>query len=153
MGDGETPGAKNVQLDEAWKVNPHSGPICIRVRYSPGPTGWAGIYWQNKAANFGNSPGENFSRAGYKRVTFWARGENGGELVEFKAGGITGKTYTDSFEATTGKVALDRKWQPYEIKLEGKDLSSVIGGFCWVASKTANERGLTFYLDDIYYEP
>jgi hypothetical protein len=154
MGDGQVAGAKFIQLDEAWKGKPHSAPICIKVRYSPGPHGWAGIYWQNKADNWGDQPGENFSRAGYKRVTFWGRGETGGELVEFKAGGINapGKKFRDSFEATTGKIALDTEWRQYEISLADKDLSSVIGGFCWVASKTANEHGLTFYIDDIYYE-
>jgi len=155
MGDGKILGAKHIQLDEAWKEKPHSTPICIRVRYTPGPDGWAGIYWQNKPDNWGDWSGEDFRRVGYKRLTFWARGETGGELVEFKAGGINapGKQFRDSFEVSAGRIALDREWRQYEINLEGKDLSNVIGGFCWVTSKTANERGLMFYLDDIYYEP
>ncbi len=153
MGDGEL-GTKYIQLFEACKENPHSVPICIKIVYKPGPKGWGGIYWQNKADNWGDFKGEDFSRARYKKITFWARGEKGGEVVEFKAGGINapGKKYRDSFEVILGKVVLESNWRRYTLNLEGKDLSSVIGGFCWVASGSSNPDGLTFYLDDIYYE-
>jgi hypothetical protein len=153
MGDGEK-GTKYVQLFEAWRDNPHSAPICIKIVYRPGPTGWAGIYWQNKPNNWGDFRGEDFSRAGYKKLTFCARGENGGEIVEFKAGGINapGKDYRDSFEVSLGKVILEKTWKQYTMNLEAEDLSSVIGGFCWVASRSANPDGLTFYIDDVYYD-
>ncbi|MCU0288157.1 MAG: hypothetical protein MUF15_17400 [Acidobacteria bacterium] len=154
MGDGES-GTKYIQLFEACKENPHSVPICIKIVYKPGPKGWGGIYWQNKADNWGSFKGYDLSSAGYKKITFWARGENGGEVVEFKAGGINapGKQYRDSFEVSMGKVVLEKTWKQYTIDLKGQDLSSVIGGFCWVASKNAVSSGqLIFYLDDIYYE-
>ncbi|NIM13974.1 MAG: hypothetical protein GTO45_18165 [Candidatus Aminicenantes bacterium] len=154
MGDGEY-GEKYIQLAEAWKENPHSAPLCIRITYTPGPKkGWAGIYWQNEPDNWGDEPGDNLQKIGYKKLTFWARGENGGEVVEFKAGGINapGKAYRDSFEVNLGKVVLEKTWKQFTIDLEGQDLSSVIGGFCWVASRAANPKGLTFYLDDIYYK-
>ena len=75
-------------------------------------------------------------------------------MVEFKAGGIHDRTkrYKDSFEVSLGRIPLTREWQQHRINLEGKDLSSVIGGFCWVASQPANPDGLTFYLDDIRFE-
>jgi hypothetical protein len=152
MGDGEKE-ANNVQLNVDWKEKPHTAPLCIKINYSPGSVGWAGIYWLNKPDNMGDRPGENFQKMGYKKLTFWARGEKGGEVVEFKAGGINapGKMYRDSFDVSTGRIALEKEWKQYTIELEGEDLSSVIGGFCWVASSTANPEGLTFYLDDIYY--
>ena len=153
MGDGEQ-GTKFIQLMEAWKDKPHSAPACIKVVYSPGPNGWGGIYWQNKPDNWGDKPGEDFSHAGYKKLTFWARGETGDELIEFKAGGINapGKQYRDSFEISAGKIQLEKEWKQYTLDLERKNLSSVIGGFCWVAAKCANPNGATFYLDDIGYE-
>jgi len=153
MGDGKS-GTKYVQLIEACKTNPHSPPYCIKITYTPGPKKWAGIYWQNKPDNWGDKPGENFSKSGYKKLTFRARGENGSEVVEFKAGDIDapGKKFKDSFKVSTGKIILEKEWKQYTLNLEGKDLSSVIGGFCWVASYTSNPDGLTFYLDDIYYE-
>ncbi|HZT61325.1 MAG TPA: hypothetical protein VFA21_22145 [Pyrinomonadaceae bacterium] len=154
MGDGEQ-GRKYVQLLEAWTTNPHSTPNCIKVVYSPGPNGWGGVYWQNKPDNWGDQPGDDFSHEGYKKLTFWARGETGNEVVEFKAGGNNkpGKQYKDSFEASTGKVQLDKDWKQYTLDLGGENLSSVIGGFCWVAAASANPKGATFYLDDILYEP
>ena len=149
-------GTKFIQLFEGWRENPHSKPVCIKVVYTPGREGegWGGIYWQNKPDNWGDMPGEDFSRKGYRIITFWARGERGIEIVEFKAGGIKpeGKKYSDSFEVSTGKVYLEKDWKKYTIDLEGTNLSSVIGGFCWVASHSANPNGLTFYVDDIQFE-
>src|SRR6266404_2661022 len=51
------------------------------------------------------------------KVIFWAAGQKGGEIVEFKAGGVTGKTCQDSFEASTGQIALTKEWKRYEIPL------------------------------------
>ena len=154
MGDG-TSGTKYVQIDEACKSNVRpQRQTCVKITYSVGLVTWAGIYWQNKADNWGDKPGDDFSTKSFKKISFWARGEQGGEVVEFKAGGIStdGKTYKDSFEVTTGKVTLEKEWKQYEIKIEGQNLSSVIGVFCWSASGTSNPAGLTFYLDDIQYE-
>jgi len=153
MGDGEI-GDKHIQLLEACSEDPQTQPYCIKITYqSFGIKAWGGIYWQNRPNNWGDEPGENFSKARYKYVIFWARGAKGGEIVEFKTGGINtpGKKYRDSFEAKIGKVVLNKEWKKFRISLEGKNLSSVIGGFCWVASKAGNPQGLTFYLDDIMF--
>jgi hypothetical protein len=153
MGDGEQ-GTKYIQFLDGWKKNPYSGPVCVKVTYTPGETGWAGIYWQNEPNNWGDEPGEDFRKDGYKKLTFWARGENGGEIVEFKVGGIKapGKRYRDSFKESTGRINLEKEWKQYTIDLEGEDLSSVIGGFCWVAARSSNPEGLTFYIDDVFYK-
>jgi hypothetical protein len=153
MGDGEQ-GTRYVELSESWQENPHSKPICVKVVYKPGPKGWAGIFWQNIPDNWGSQPGEDFRKAGYRRITLWARGERGNEVIEFKAGGINapGKTHRDSFVASAGKITLEKDWKRYVIDLDGKDLSSVIGGFAWTASSSANPDGATFYLDDVSYE-
>lgn len=153
MGDGEA-GTEYIEFFEAWPENPHSEPACIKVNYKKfGPKGWGGIYWQNEPDNWGDEPGEDLSQTGYNSITFWAKGDKGGEMVKFKAGGIraSGMQYRDSFKAKTGNIILGQEWQEYTINLEGKDLSSVIGGFCWVASRSGNVGGLTFYLDDIRY--
>ncbi|HKR06984.1 MAG TPA: hypothetical protein VJY62_20270 [Bacteroidia bacterium] len=150
MGDGEQ-GTQYIKFEGASKENPHSPPTCIKVRYIPGYTQWGGIYWQNKDNNWGDAPGENLTAKHFTAITFYARGNSGGETVEFKAGGIKDKKYKDSFEVTLGKVPLDTNWQEYIISLEGKDLSSVIGGFCWVAAGADNPSGATFFIDDIKY--
>jgi hypothetical protein len=153
MGDGESPG-KYVQYTEAYKEDPKSSVTCIKVAYTPGPENWAGMYWQNKPNNWGDNPGDDLSTKGFTKITFRARGEKDGDVVEFKAGGINdpAKKYKDSFEVTKGKVTLSKDWTTYEISLEGKNLSSVIGVFCWVVSTASNPGGVTFYLDDIQYQ-
>ena len=124
MGDGEK-GTTYIQFFDGWKQGVHSAPVCVKVTYSPGPTGWAGIYWQNKPDNWGDKPGKNLKKYGYTKITFWAKGEKGGEIVEFKAGGIdaSGKKFKDSLEVSTGRINLEKEWQQYTIDLEGEDLS------------------------------
>lgn len=154
MGDGEF-GRKYIDFEGAYKTDPHSLPSCIRIKYTFGPKRWAGIYWQNKPDNWGDKPGNDYSKKGYKKITFWAKGENGKEVVEFKAGDINNpaKKYHDTFAETLGRIMLSKEWKLYTIDLGQADLSSVIGGFCWVASADYNDQSIiTFYLDDIYYE-
>jgi hypothetical protein len=154
MGDGEY-GRKYINFTGTSEENPHSPPVCIKISYVFGPTRWGGIYWQNQPDNWGDRPGNNYSKRGLRKVTFWARGEKGGEVVEFKAGGIDapGKKFRDSFVVTIGRQTLSREWKYYEIHLSDADLSSMIGGFCWVASSDYNgENRITFFLSEISLE-
>ena len=155
MGDGEgEQGPSHVRLEEASTETPHSRPHCVKVHYLPGNIGWAGVYWHNEPDNWCKEPGFDLSKRGFRRITFWARGAQGGEVVEFLAGGVEcGAQYKDSFKAQTSprRLTLTSEWEEYEISLEGHDLSSVIGGFAWVASRSANPQGLTFFIDDIFY--
>lgn len=155
MGDGEK-GTKHIQLKTGFHECNRSGDtdgICIQIRYQPDPNGkgWAGIYWQYPDSNWGDNRGRKIVKA--TKVTFWAKGESGSEIVEFKAGGINNpeKKHRDSFEVAR-RIRLNREWSKYEIPLTGQDLSHVIGAFAWVASRDANPDGLTFYIDDIRYE-
>ena len=147
-------GERAVRFDDAWDADPHTPPTAIRIEYSPLSEGWAGIYWQNRPNNWGEQPGENFSGEGFTRISFWARGKDGGEVVEFKAGGIeaVGRAHADTFVASTGRVSLTTEWQEFEIPLEGLDLSTVIGGFAWVATAAENDAPVVFFIDDISYE-
>jgi hypothetical protein len=154
MGDGEY-GTKYVVLNAACTDNPSSAPMCIEVTYRFGPKGSAGIYWQNIPGNWGNLPGENLKEKGFAKLTFQVRGKKGGECVEFKSGGIVDANLPcrDSYRARTGKITLGKEWQTVTIDLAGKDLSSVIGAFCWVAARADNGGdSITFYLDDIRFE-
>lgn len=154
MGDG-TQGTKFVKVDHQSMVAPRSGPYCTQVRYTPSKSSaWAGVYWQNAPDNWGVKPGADLSKAGYRRISFWARGENGGEVVEFKAGGIRDDKlpHHDSFTASLGRVTLKPTWTRYTISLEEAKLTSVIGGFAWVAAGGQANKTLTFYIDDIRYE-
>ena len=144
----------DIRVNTGWKENAHSGKSCIKISYSAKMTqnaGWTGMYWQQPMSNWGDKKG-GFSLTGATKLTFWARGEKGGEkITEFKLGGITGE-YPDTDTAAIGPIELSTQWQKYTIDLDGKDLSNIIGGFCWSASKDDNPRGMIFCLDDIIYE-
>ena len=144
----------DIQLDDKCLTNPHSGTTSIKIVYtgqaSQGAR-WSGVYWQNPPNNWGTRPG-GYDLTGAKKLTFWAKGDKGGERIEeFKVGGITGE-YADSDVAGIGPVVLTTEWQEFTIDLEGKDLSSVSGGFCWATNLDVNPQGCTFYLDDVRYE-
>jgi hypothetical protein len=135
----------DVKVNDKHMDKPHGGSTSVQIVYSNKATQgarWAGIYWQNPPNNWGTRPG-GYDLTGAKKVTFWARGEKGGERIEeFKIGGITGEY----------AVVLTTDWQQFTIDLEGKDLSSISGGFCWATNLDVNPDGATFYLDDIRYE-
>lgn len=144
----------DITLDEKEMANPRSGATCIRVNYSGNQSqgaGWAGVYWQNPPNNWGDKMG-GFDLSGYNKLTFWARGENGGEVIEkVKTGGIGG-TYPDSLQVEFGPITLTQDWQKYTLNLSGQDLSYISGGFSWVTASRLNPEGATFYFDDIRFE-
>jgi hypothetical protein len=155
FGDGEY-GTRYVDYSAASRTNPHTPPRSIKITYTFGPQRFAGIWWQNQPNNWGDSAGNNYSARGFRRVSFWARGATGAEVVEFKTGGINspGKRYRDRFDVSTGKVSLTTKWTQYRIELPANaDLGGVIGAFCWVAAAADNTGPrMTFYLDDLRLE-
>ena len=127
-----------------------------RIEYKQGPEkGWAGIYWQHPDGNWGDEPGLDLT--GAKRISFYARGERGGEIVEFISGGInSGKKYKDMFKESTGLIPLSKEWTKYVIdlsKFKNKELSNVIGAFAWVASGGFDKEGrVVVYIADLKVE-
>ena len=89
----------------------------------------------------------------YRRLTFWARADSDA-YVEFKSGGIdqAGLANRDSYQVSLGTIQLTKEWRQWTINLEGANLSSAIGAFAWIATKDSNPNGVTFYLDDIFFE-
>ena len=147
--------AQDLKMYINWKEAPLSGDSCIRIEYTnKSGTRWAGIYWQNPPNNWGTVPNAGFDLRGATKLTFWAKGERGGEIInEFKVGGISSGDYPDSDSASIGPIQLTKEWKKYEIDLRGKDLSYVIGGFCWATNIDVNDpNGIVFYLDEIKYE-
>lgn len=144
----------DIEYDGASQDNPYSGNTCIKIVYcSCAYQGarWAGIYWQHPANNWGTiDAGYNLSKA--TKLTFWARGAKGGERIEeFKVGGISGE-FKDSDTVGIGPIVFNKEWTQYTINLTGKDMSHIIGGFCWVANMDMNPEKFTFYLDEIKFE-
>ncbi|OGX43831.1 MAG: hypothetical protein A3G38_04125 [Omnitrophica WOR_2 bacterium RIFCSPLOWO2_12_FULL_51_8] len=144
----------DLKYDGVSREDPYLGDTCIKIIYSPKKSqgqGWAGIYWQNPANNWGDTDA-GFDLSKTVKLSFWARGANGGERIEeFKAGGLMGE-YSDSDSSSIAPVILNKEWTQYAIDLKGKDMSYVIGGFAWSTNLDNNPDGLTFYLDEIKYE-
>jgi hypothetical protein len=144
----------DIKYEGASKEDPYLGDTCVKIIYNAQKaqgSGWAGIFWQNPANNWGTVDG-GFDLSKATKLTFWARGAKGGERIEeFKVGGIMGE-FSDSDSAVIGPVILEKEWKQYEIDLRGKDMSYIIGGFCWSANVDNNPEGATFYLDEIRFE-
>jgi co-chaperonin GroES (HSP10) len=138
----------------SWKENAHSGESCLKFVYTgktPQGAGWVGVYWQNPVNNWGDVKG-GYNLKGARKLTFWARGDKGGETINrFGIGGIGGE-YPDSARTEIGSVILEKEWRQYSINLSGKDLSYISGGFYWITDKNTNPEGCVFYIDDIRYE-
>ena len=129
-------------------TSPRSGKTCLKLEYRA-TNDWGGIVWQNPANDWGDKPG-GFNLTGAEKLTFWARGEAGGEKVDFSYGGIRpDKPFPDSSDGKVG-VELTTEWKQYALDLTGKDLSCIKSGFGWSARGTG--KPVTFYLDDIRYE-
>lgn len=141
----------DVRLSGSYKNLHQDGYPCLKVSYmTEGHMGWAGVSWQNPANNWGEfDGGYNLTKA--KKLSFWARGEKGGEIVEFKLGG-TAANYPDSENLTTGELTLKSEWTQYVLDLSGADLFYISAGFGFVLKQDANPNGCTFYLDDVKYD-
>jgi len=136
-------------LDLKSKVSPHSGATCLEVLYDA-PGMWVGVAWQHPANDWGDKPG-GFDLTGAKILTFWARGKEGGEKIDFGVGILgSDKEYGDTAKAERKGVKLKREWKRYSIDLDGKDLTRIKTPFVWTMG--GRGRPVTFYLDDIQFE-
>jgi len=145
---------RDIRFTANWRDNPHSGTTCIKVTYLAKGSryaNWAGVMWQFPPNNCGEyDAGLNLT--GATKLTFWARGEEGGEVIDaFWFGGTQG-SYPDSGSGGISNIVLKPEWTEYEIDLTGYDLHYMTGLFGWAACRFANPDGYTMYLDDIRYE-
>ena len=136
-------------LDPESKISPHSGDTCLEVVYDA-PGMWVGVAWQHPANDWGEQPG-GYDLTGAKKLTFWARGKEGGERIDFGLGLIgSDMPYPDTAKAELKGVKLKREWKHYTIDLDDEDLTRVKTPFVWTLA--GRGRALTFYLDDIRFE-
>ena len=141
--------AQAIKMDENCTDNPHSGKTCMRAQFTS-KSDWGGVIWQNPANDWGDAPG-GMNLTGATKLTFWARGEKGGETIGFLCGTLgKDKPFFDTAIVKLEAVSLTKGWKQYSIDLKGKDLSRIKSGFGW--SGAANGNPFTFYLDDIQYE-
>ena len=131
----------------------HASPGCMRWTFKPGGV-WANVLWWPPGCRLDtlNTCGiDLLAQGGFSaidRLTFWARGDKGGEIIEFKIGG--GAALPKS--ARSRKATLESDWRQYEVDLTGLDLTNASGLFIWAAADQENPRGAVFYLDSILFE-
>lgn len=129
--------------------NPKSGRYSLRCGFDS-REGFGGVVWQNPPNDWGDAPG-GFDLRKAKRLTFWARGDRGGEVVSFSAGVLgDDKKFRDSARIELPNVTLTPDWKQYSIDVAGLDLSIIKTGFAW--STASRGEPVVFYLDDVRYE-
>lgn len=136
---------------------------CVQFIYRRGGL-WGGIMWWPPVCGPDGEPSSwanaKYDRCGVdvgaagglrsvERLTFFARGERGGEVVEFKVGA---GDVRPSPARSTGRVVLQTQWAKYEIDLRGVDLKGAAALFTWVAADASNADVVTFYLDEVRFE-
>lgn len=138
-----------LQLDLANTNNPHQGKTCIKAEYSANDQ-WSGIVWQNPPSDWGDRPG-GWDLTGARQLSFWARGDVGGEVITFEMGILKkDKKYHDTANVKLDKVTLAKEWKHFVLPLGKQDLTRIKTGFVFVLS--GQGKPMTFYLDDIVYE-
>ena len=166
-----------VTINGSYSSDKHSGATAIRCTFTQGGVNFGGFNFQNgvlpngataPSPNFGTVLNAGVDLSGATALTFWARGQQGSEVVDFFMGGVgwTGNTVNnpcipgflgpcpapDSTPAVKITVALTTQWTQYSINLANKDLHYVLGGFGWGVDGALNPNGAVFFLDDIQYE-
>jgi len=121
--------------------------VCIRITYRPHEQHWGAVYWQTKKELGVRKP---VRFPAHSRIAFWARGETGEEVVEFRM-----PADPSSELLTHGELAhLGTQWKHYELEIgerAGKPVTGVFG-VRWKCVTDQNKRGLTFYLDALRIE-
>lgn len=157
-------------LVEDCADNPHAGTSCIRCENETAAVSWSGWMFVNGYVPAGqNDPVVNdesdasrgMDLTGATELRFWARGEQGGEVVDFFCCGFgydgdTGARLQANADScgthALRNVVLTNDWQEYAIPLDDSDLSSIACGFGY-AVDNADYLGdsAVIYLDDIRF--
>ena len=158
-------------MNENWQEGSYSGSSCIRCEQITREGDWGGWLFLNgylpegsnvPALNDGTVDGQGLNLSGAEKLTFFARGEKGGEQVEFFTCGfgynsewnIPTVPFPDSsMKKSTGVVTLTREWTQFSVDLTSADMSSIVCGFGYVLKGNAFGNGeKVFYLDEIRFE-
>ncbi|MGA9770633.1 MAG: hypothetical protein WBV94_16455 [Blastocatellia bacterium] len=164
--------AVDIDLCSQEQLRPGAGITAIKnIFRNVTGTNFAGWYFLNgvlqgtdtvPSPNFGTVANAGVDLRGATQLTFYARGKDGGEQVEFFMGGVGRNPFTGEpdapFPDSTPRipsigtvVSLTQQWSMYTIDLSGADLSYVLGGFGYVTSAANNPNGATFWIDDVRY--
>jgi len=137
-----------MELNESFSEDPLSDDKHLRFQYKA-KDGWGGIVWQHPPNDWGDKPG-GFNLSGAKKLSFRAKGEQGGEVITISMGIIgRDKPHYDSAKAEQ-KFTLTNDWKTYSLDLSNKDLSRIKSGFCIVTA--GQGKPFAIQIDDVKYE-
>ena len=157
-------------MDENWQEDPYSGTSCIRCEVSTRIEDWGGWLFLNgylpkgetvPLLNDGSMDEQGLDLTGATELRFMAKGDRGGEKVEFFTAGFgydgsSGKKnveYPDSAKKqSSGWIELTDQWEEYVIPLDSADMSYIVCGFGYVLND--QKDGVSdnvFYLDEIRF--
>jgi len=136
---------------------------CRRFSYKPSGQFGGIFWWPQGCGDFGTDAAWQNVKNGrcaidilkagnfreINRLTFFVRGAQGGEQIEFKVGA---SDILPQPGRSTGPLVLTNRWEQKEIDLEGLDLTKAVGLFAWVAPDVLNSNGSAFYLHSIQFE-
>jgi len=132
---------------EDCKDDPKFGAHCTKVTYSK-TNDWGGVVWQDAENNWGEKPG-GFDLTGAKSLSFWAKGNKGGEEVKFGFGVIgQDQPYFDTAKKEV-PITLTKDWKEYVISTEGEDLRRIKTGFFF--SLAGQGSPVEFFLDQVTF--
>ena len=157
-------------MDENCTEEPYEGRSCIKCSQTAREGDWGGWLFLNgylpkgetvPLLNDGSMDGQGLDLSGATELRFAARGEEGGEAVEFFTAGFgydgeTGERtaeYPDSTRKhSLGVIGLEKEWKEYSIPLDDADLSYIVCGFGYAINADYGGGDMTFYIDDIRFE-
>lgn len=138
----------SIKLDTNASTQPKSGKTCMQCEFQKSD-GWGGIVWQNPADDWGDKLG-GLDLSGAKKLSFWVRGDKGGEQVKFGFGLIgRDKKYYDTAKKEM-EVRLETEWRQVTVDLSDMELQRIKTGFYWVAAGQGDP--LKFYVDRVVFE-
>ena len=121
--------------------------FCYRLQYTPGSQGQAGVLFESDNA---------IDLKDAKRMTFWARGDLGGEKIQISAAGkkssSSGASDGVKFGVTSTDLTLPKTWKKYEVDLSGLDMTGVTHGFGLKMNKGNDAGDKVIYLKYITYD-
>ncbi|MGI0025178.1 MAG: hypothetical protein ACREA4_08545, partial [Nitrososphaera sp.] len=149
-GDGKTKATSFVIDTDHVDPDEHCE-FCMRIEFNPGNTGKGGIVLKGDRA---------FDLDKATRIAFFARGETGGEDVQFMAagkenlgGGAGPGQLKFSFVSETTKLQKD--WHKVEMDLTGKDLKAITHAFAVDLGKSElknSKEPIVIYLKGITFD-
>lgn len=140
---------EKLEMDWESTEDTYTGETSIKVYYRAFDN-WVGVTWQHPMNDWGDLAG-GYNLSGAEKLTFWAKGKKGDEVVSFGVGILKDdREFYDTAFAEMKDVKLSDEWKQYTIDLKGKDLRRIKTPFYW----TLGNPGIpvTFYLDDIQFE-